>query len=384
MILNNYKKRIYSHNLLFIAFCALVEVKGMDTKMSNKILYLDESGKTGTQRYLEKWNFEEQPYFALCGILINEGDLSELNQFVDSLRKLYRIQGEIKSTKDAVSKNRECIVEQIWDKQREFGCKIYIEIVNKRFCMAMKINDYCVLPYYDISTEYYSSYEGILIRKNFANYICKTINDELLGEFVEFFDNDTKDIMKMKSLCKKLMQNISHDALIDNIKETLDSIDNYEKLGLLQRHIFPLVDYYKGKSSSVAICPHVDSFNNILNRTEGIDNLLIIHDKLADLGDALKQIVAERSTKDSLRTIQFEDSKKNNLLQLSDFWCGIINNTVQKILAGEKNRNSIIDKILQTKVNFVSTFEEQEILFPNNVELKMWNIWYRDYFEKNI
>ncbi len=352
--------------------------------MSNKILYLDESGKTGTQRYSGKWNFEKQPYFALCGILVEEGNLSELNQFVGSLRQLYKIQGEIKSTKDVVRKNRDSIIKQLWDKQKELGCELYIEVVNKKFCMATRITDYCICPYYDVPPEYYFSDEGQLIKKNFANYICVSISDELLGEFVELFDNDTKDIKKMKLLCHKLIQNIKNDAVIQSIEETLDSIDNYEKLGLLQRHLFPLVDYYKGKCSSVAVCPHVDSFNNILSRVNGGDNLFIIHDKLADLGEALKQIVKERNTNNLIKKIEFEDSRKNNILQLSDFWCGIINDVIQEILSGEKNKNHIIDKILETKVNFVSTFEEQEILFPNNAELKMCSIWYHDYFGSNV
>lgn len=351
--------------------------------MDNRILYLDESGKTGTQRYTGKWNFAEQPYFALCGLLINEDKLNEIDQFIKSLRKSYKIQGEIKATKNSVRKNYSSLIEQIWNKQRELGCELFIEIVNKKFCISMMITNYCVCPYYDIPLEKYESYEVTMVRKNFANFICETINDELLGEFVEFFDNNTQDLVKMKSLCQKLIECVDYDAVIENIKETLDSVNNYEKLGLLKRHLFPLVDHYKGDCSSVAVCPHVDSFNNILNRIGCIDNIVIIHDKLADLGDALEQIVKKRIGEDDVSNIiHFEDSRQLDMLQLSDFWCGIVNDSVQKILIGEKGINPIIDQLIQTKINFVSTFREQELLFPNDPEINQWVFWYRDYFNK--
>jgi len=350
--------------------------------MSKKILYLDESGKTGTQRYAKKWNFVNQPYFALCGILISESNVDELNEFVDSIKQSYKIQGEIKATKGGVRKNIDSLMEEFWNKEKELNCELYLEIVNKKFCMAMYITDYCVFPYYDIQYEKYTSYEGTVLRKNFANFIYDSISDELLGEFVEFFDDDIQDVSKMKLLCKKLIQNIKHTKFTEYVNDTLDSIDNHKRLGLLKRHLFPVVDYYKGKCSTVAVCPHINSFNNILNRLEDMKNLNIIHDKLADLEEALRKIVSEQVDKNTSDIMGFEDSRNYNILQLADFWCGNINEVVQGVLNGENNSNSIAKDIIQTKVNFVSTFKEQETLFPNNSEIAQLGIWYRDYFGK--
>lgn len=347
--------------------------------MGKRMLFLDESGKTGTQRYSEKWNFSNQPYFALCGILVSEQDLNEVNKFVEDLRKNYKIQGEIKSTKETVRKNSEKIISQLWNKQNELHCELFIEVVNKKFCMAMMITNYCVFPYYDMLPEDYNSYEAILLRKKFANYICESISDELLGKFVEFFDNNDQDIDELIQLCCKLIQEIDNEKIVDYINETIDSIRNYDKLPILKHKLFPLVDYYNGKCSAVAICPHVDSFNNILNRVRNLTHLTIIHDNIKDLEEALKQTVKQRG---SSNIMQFENSRKFNMLQLADFWCGNVNDYIQKILLGTNHTNSVIEEIIQTRVNFVSTFVEQELLFPDNIELKQIGIWYKDFFKK--
>lgn len=347
--------------------------------MNKKVLYLDESGKTGTQRYTEKWNFSTQPYFALCGILVYEHTENELIQLLDELRKNFKIQGEIKSTKEVVRKNSNTIISQLWEKQKELNAEMFIEIVNKKFCIAMMITNYCVFPYYDFSPEDYNSFQANLIRRNFANYICESISDDLMGEFVEFFDDNTQDISEFTLLCNKLIEELGEEYIMEFIKGTIDSVKNHDKLGLLQRHLFPLVDYYKGKCSSVAVCPHIDSFNNVLNRLNTFEDLAIVHDKISDLEDALKQTVKERKIENIM---QFGNSRESNLLQIADFWCGILKESVIKILQGDDNINPIIREIVNTKVNFVSTFTEQELLFPYNDELNTYTIWYNEFFKK--
>ena len=53
------------------------------------------------------------------------------------------------------------------------------EVVDKKFCIAMLITDYCVLPYYDTPQDRQGELQ--LARRMFANHIYETVSDNLLG-----------------------------------------------------------------------------------------------------------------------------------------------------------------------------------------------------------
>lgn len=350
--------------------------------MNPKVLFIDESGKTGTQRYSSgSWNFHNQPYFALCGLLVPSQNINELSEFVGDLKKKYKIQGEIKSTKSTVRKKSKDIMLDLWDKQKKLGCELYLELVNKKFCTAMMITDYCIFPYYDIDIERYNSPEGTSVRKLLANYTYESITDNLLGEFNDFFDNNSKDVNKLKILCEKLVSETDNEFVIKMINETIDSINSSSALGLSIDNLFPLIDNYKENHSTVAISPHINSFNNILNRIGNLTSLTIIHDKINDLDEAIKNNLKLRNPQNIPNTINFNDSKKNNLLQVADFWCGYIKNSIKDILDKNNNINNITKKIIDTRVNIVSSLEEQSLVFPNNLELKVIFDFYKDFIK---
>ena len=68
----------------------------------NQTLYLDESGKTGSMRLVngKNWNFSNQPYFVLCGILIKDASVSQLDKFINEIRTKYKIQGRLSENSD--------------------------------------------------------------------------------------------------------------------------------------------------------------------------------------------------------------------------------------------------------------------------------------------
>lgn len=171
--------------------------------------------------------------------------MEKFNQYIDELRKHYKIQGEIKSTKTIVKKNKIEIMNQLYDKQAELNCNLVVEIVDKKFCMVERIIDYCVIPYYESPSKNHLSVNDMFARKNFANYISESISDKLLGDFVEFFDNNLQEIKELTRLIKLLYTEIASPIIKKNVAETLDSISRYSELGLLKRHLFPLADKYK-------------------------------------------------------------------------------------------------------------------------------------------
>ncbi|QNU66518.1 DUF3800 domain-containing protein [Ruminiclostridium herbifermentans] len=339
------------------------------------LLILDESGRTGTQKYDLCWNFSKQPYFLLCGVLIPENKVEVIENKINELHARYKIQGEFKSTKETVKKNINELTEEFWNIIYSNECKMLIEVVNKKFCIAMHIVNYCIIPYYDFPEEQYYSYDAGVLRRSFANYIYDKISDNLFGDFVEMFDSDKKDLDKLKSLCCRLIDEADNTDIKEYVEDTLDSVNNYSELGLSLRHLFPLVDYYKSGESAVAVCPHIDSFNNILSRTESISLSNVIHDKINELSVALQQAAVQQN-----REIEFGDSKKDALLQLADFWAGTTREAVEKVLLNGETGNNIIYDIIQHDLNFVSSFNEQVKLFPNNDMLLLWKNYYEDLF----
>lgn len=348
-----------------------------------KTIFLDESGKTGTQRYTGKWNFANQPYFTLCGVIIPNENLNELKTSMAKLCSKFQVQGgELKSTKKAVRNHLDEITTQIWNMQEQLNCKLLIEIVNKRYCIAMMINDYCVFPYYDTPIEYHLSPKSVLVKRCFANYIYDFISDDLLGEYVNFFDCGSQNIQRLKELCLNLIEESKNEIIKKFITETIDSFMNFKNLGLLKHHVFPLLDYYKGGISSVAVCPHINSFNNIITQIGDLDNFVVIHDNISDLEEALKKDVNDLLNIKRPEFLSFANSKDIEGLQLADFWCGYIRESVQQFLInGNKVPPILSDLVNNNNVNFVGTFDEQAKLFPKDRCVVLFQELYKDFLK---
>lgn len=345
-------------------------------------LYLDESGKTGTQRYSQGWNFSNQPYFLLCGVLVDENVIENINNVIKNLHRKYGIQGEFKSTKEKVKKNQEILLTEFNQIIRDNNCKLFIEVVNKKFSIVKQIVSYCIFPYYDVSEEQYNSQEADILRRCFANYVYCKISDKLLSDFVLFFDNNSQEEKQLILLCESLMEEMGNQYITSYVAETIDSIIRHEDLGLLKRHVFPIADYYKGSSSSVVVSPHIDSFNNIINRTAHFGVSTITHDKLNDLCEALQTALnSQKELKKINSTLEFGDSKDVMLLQFVDFWAGVTRESISGIILKNENPHDTVIKIVRNDVVFVGSFEEQIKLFPQNIELQKWYQYYKEIFK---
>lgn len=341
-------------------------------------LYIDESGKTGSIRYDEGkivWNYDKQPYFALCGIAIPESCVEEVEIYVDEIRKKYKIQGALKSTKNNVKAHKDEMICDIINFLNNKNCDVMIEVVGKKFCICMMISDYCVLPYYDSPND-----SGkVLINRIFANYIYHTVSDKLLGDFVRFFDENSQEINRMLELCNLLKTECKNNSqLCECIEQTIDSIQNYKELGLQHHNLFPLIDYYKGKTSCVAVVPHINSLDNILNRVleKHIELSVITHDEIRDLSEAIIQTVNRRSCCDG---IEFAKDELNKPLQFSDIICGLVSSGISDILDTGERKSEVFEKIINNNVNFVSSFREQSLLFQSNSEMTDLNMMYEQY-----
>lgn len=256
---------------------------------------------------------------------------------------------------------------------------MFMEVMNKKFIVSRHITEYCIAPYYDCDCNGEKSKEEYkLIKRTFAKYIMENISDEILGQFTEFFDYNDQNTKKLISLCNLLKANVSNEITKQMIDETIDSIENYKKLGLKEKNLFPLVDYYSNGVSCVAICLHIDSLNGILTRVVKINKKnKIIHDDEKQLSTALKETVEIfNDLEGSNFELEFSNSKQNIFIQCADYIGGNVLKRVNEMLTENRTReNYVLDRIIEENINFVSSYTEQMKVFPENIELKNHNYW---------
>lgn len=339
------------------------------------MIFLDESGHTGTQKYSDgKWNTNNQPYFVLVGFIVDEIYCDIVTEEVNNIMKRYRLQKELKFAHKTTKKNIDLIMHDISLLLEKVNGRIYAEVVNKKFCIVKQIVDYCVAPYYDISPMADKRKKTI-----FANIIYEKISNELLGKFVDMFDSNRQDVNELLSMCDELKRDINNMCITKSVEETQDTINNYQERGLRVSNLFPLVDKYKGNISTVAISPHVDCFNDIVNRFT--DEKVIVHDEISDMEIAFEDNI-KFFTKYHKRKInlQFDKSVENKCLQVADVFAGCLREYVEALLYRNEEYSipDYVKKIINESTLFVSTYEEQVRLFPDNYEL----VATKDYYEE--
>lgn len=342
------------------------------------MVYIDESGHTGTQRFeSSEWNINGQPYFVLAALITKEQNVLTVDNGVNAIVKKNKIQRELKSTHKKVKKNIESIADDLKHILEITESRIVCEVVNKRYCVVMQVVDYCVVPYYTYNQADVDMAK--VIKQISTNYIYENINDSLLGEFVEMFDSNRQDIDELILLCTKLLDKLEMDFIKDSIKETMDIIKNYSKAGLKKSNLFPLADKYKGGISTVAICPHINSLNNIIHSC--LDETIFIHDEISDMELAIMDnIDLHKNLFGREIHMSFEKSVKNKCLQFIDIFAGYIRIYVEKLICGEDISEipDIFKKTVAMNTNIVAPFSEQIKILPNNLIIADMYLHYKD------
>ncbi|MEQ2423827.1 DUF3800 domain-containing protein [Enterocloster hominis (ex Hitch et al. 2024)] len=342
------------------------------------MIFMDESGHTGTQRFNDgKWNINGQSYFVLAAFKLDGTMIDLVERELDILIKKYRIQSELKSTGKVVKNNLLNLSNDIEAMLNKVNGEIHIEIVNKRYCIAMQIVNYCILPYYDLPPD---DIRATIIKPLFANYLYLHLDDETLGKFVEFFDSNRKNVRELSTMCGMLFGMIKHSQVKKSISDTMETIRKYKKMGIQLNNLFPLEDRYRGGKSTVSVCPHIDSFNNIVMYYPNEKNF--IHDEIKDIDNALKEnikTICELYKREM--NLDFDKSVNNACLQIADFFAGNIRVYIEKVFAHEESNDTpeLFKKIVECNTNFVAPYHEQCAILSQNDGLKALMDWYNDW-----
>lgn len=290
-------------------------------------IYLDESGNTGDIKIKDgKWNWGNQPYFALGSICIESNKetllYNELKRILNSFQKGLGTENELKGKANYTFKKE--LTCSIIDALKEYNTKIYVDISNKKFKIAAYIVDYCIYPHRIEESD----------RKkkiNAANRVYN-VNEEIFEEFINLcYSRESENTIKYKfiELLNKLSEEINSTEIKSNIKDVKEYVINYSEQGLKVNNILPIIDH-TNKGGRTCFLPNLDAYLNIIASTSTLrlgskDKLKIYHDEQKQFGNAL-----EKWTNDikqdyikNLDKVFFQESKKDILIQVVDFITGV-------------------------------------------------------------
>lgn len=351
-------------------------------------LFIDESGNTGETLIKElKFNFEEQPYYVLCGIFDVNSNNQNLIDFISTKKEEYKIQGvELKSKNLYYSKPR--FISDVVDYLINNNIAIFIELMDKMFYLNIQIVDHFILRNSELNNY------NIVLKRLLASHLSKTLNQEIYHEFIKTTKEYTNKSLEL--FYDKLIDQFN---LTNKIRSDIEKIKNeyyqYKKHNAKDalRFFTPLPDL-NPHDKLIHLLPNYNAFTNIVGRVnkyakEKYSSSLfkIIHDeqKQFDLifEDALNKMkkinMAELigdnfiSAKSNFNIhknlkIEFIDSKTNLHLQIADLIAGCISRFWIDFVQDNRERISVYLPIIR-KIQILELYSNQGINYVVSDEI---------------
>jgi hypothetical protein len=340
------------------------------------IAYIDESGKTGTEKFNNGWNFSDQPYFAYGTIVVQKELVTDIiNEIEKQLSSLNKpIQGELKWSNKAAQFQYKKIIPIFLNTLNKYNSSIYFDIENKKFTIAKYITNFVVFSQYE-EIKVGGIKELIIPKKVIASYLFDYLSDNTLWSFCSFFDNINNQKYTMEEQTKKLSEmakflrfNIEHKIIIEQIEKTIDTIESSltHDSNLLKYH-FPIPNFKRDGSIYNSISPQIDCFNNLVLRIEKEhSNISIIHDILVEKNQLENEIDVRNDLTGLNHTISFSDSKSEKFIQYIDYLTGYAKMITTKILLNDYNQQIYLTELIEkTSLFFTSSINEMYKIFVN-------------------
>jgi hypothetical protein len=305
--------------------------------------YLDESGNTGDISLTKpELDFGGQPVFALaCVGLI---DPFAVENYINILKKKHNILStELKTT--SLYNKKPNFIKDVLEYIEEKNIPFFIEIVDKKYLLAINIVNHYVMPHY-FSTP--RNEISIIVKNQFSDFIYQQFPDSIFNDFINLCKepSNIKVLEYFRILIRYLNQNpceISQRVLM-HVKQNLDKCYYMiikEGDDLYERFV-PIPDINK-KGDLVWMLPHYSSFTNIYARINlfhkgNLSNVTITHDEQAHFDEIIKNAkVATESIGEYVPSfvtpnanynftnsapLFFADSKGNIGIQIADILSG--------------------------------------------------------------
>ncbi len=311
-------------------------------------LYIDESGNTGeTLSKDSKFNFIDQPYYVLAGLLLDENSQIDLSAFVNSQIQKHRIQrNELKAKKIYESKPN--FIAELVDYIVINEIPFFIELMDKHFYLHVQLVEYFILPYYSLPI----NDENISSKRFLASTLGQYLNESIYQSFIDAIKVNTRESLEnFYDILITHFERAGHDEIKVNVEQTkIDYLERKEEdPDMALKEFFPIPDK-NPNNRRIHLLPNFNAFTNLVARTQKyVDDKLInkvfeiIHDEQKQFDvifqsalDQMKNVETDKLFKmthitekgrfniESSIKLNFKDSKTDILIQVSDLIAGVI------------------------------------------------------------
>lgn len=355
-------------------------------------VFMDETSRTGQQRYNnEKWNFKDQPFFGLGALYIPQNKYKSLYQQLDETIKKENLQGEFKWMNKTARGRVERLFPILMDVIKQFDAKVHFEIEDKRFSIAKIITDYCVYPFYDMDLKQFfddkSNYRDKIIhlKRAFASYIADYLSDSLLWDICKFFDSCNHNTAILKSLIRRMIDELDTKAIREFCLETIDSIEMVEKgkSPVCKDNLFPIKDTIKhnGVKTSLTIDPHTDCFSDLLcNATKYFTDyhqIECIHDVQDQWKPALEEAIDRmKSTHADYSIALSTKSGYHIIVNVVDYISGYLNQSLRQVFNNIQPLPNNLRCLCDSNITLVTSISLQEKIWFNNPDVIATRVLY--------
>jgi len=357
--------------------------------------FLDESGNTGDLVKLPPdLSFANQPFFSLACVGVDSCE--KLDNHIEKLKQKYKIQGEELKAKNLYKSKPRFILElfeHIIDEKLPF----YIEVVDKKYCIAVSIVNHQVIPPYVKLFETERQIQGL--RNELAGYLSEHLPFECYKLFFESCINKSEESLlnSMKALRdyfrSKSFKFIYKQDVQGCLRKTISFYHSEKRSSPgLVKNLIPIPDINKN-NNEIHLLPHVHSWFNLMAKVNKkhnskLANVAFYHDRQDHFDEILlfcaKQIknsttvnnfdpTTDFNIKDDI-TLKFPDSKRSSGVQLADLLAGFTSRYVMDYLYGEGEVDDIYHEIFEKLkeaynsnsnygVNFVLPIDRRNVLF---------------------
>lgn len=343
-------------------------------------LYLDESGNTGETLSKDlKFNFSDQPYYVLAGFFLNENSQKDLSTFLTSQISKHRISGnELKAKNLYDTKPR--FISELIEYFRNNQIPFFIELMDKIFYLNFQLVEYFIVPYYSVPFNDANIYGKRFIASTIGKYLTQDIYQSFINTIKESSNDSLENFYEILITHFDEIKEYETKKNIEQTKADYLDLKTLDPTKALKAFL-PLPDENPNKRL-IHLLPNFNAFTNLIARAQKysdnkffIKNFEIIHDEQKQFDvifqsalEIMKNNKTDHLTKktiiqekgrfdiDSNIKLNFEDSKKDIFIQVSDllsgvvmrFWSDFINENEDKV-----NIYLPIIKKMHSEINYV-------------------------------
>ncbi|WP_142954545.1 DUF3800 domain-containing protein [Bacillus cereus] len=309
---------------------------------NNFTIFCDESGNTGSN-FIDR----EQPFYIIAGWMVPNKKLEEFS-VIDKSAESLGIEGELHGTKLIKSKKAQQEFISLFNRLcKEIECIPIFIIAEKKYCIAAKIIETLLDPYYNDEVDNSYTYDNLKKKK-----LVEKLNNvpyEYLVEFINSYNEANPVTMEnaIDLLCGFLESNNESD-LSKKIKGSIKYLeDNLESEKKAREHL--------PKKTMLSLnLPVYISYITLLEKLGGAINakFSLVHDKTQQFKESYSHIFDLYSDAESfeskltdgnsillgfkhLKEFSFEDSKESRWIQAADLLASVIGRVLKRVYSDE-------------------------------------------------